>query len=83
MATKNISITEEAYKRLAALRKRNESFSEIILEVTGKKSKLKDFFGVLSKEAGEELEKSIIEGRIRHSLQHKKRIERIGRELSE
>lgn len=83
MATKNISITEEAYKRLAARRKTNESFSEIILEITGKKAKPSDFHGVLSEKFGDELEKSISERRKRHSIEHQKRIERIAKELNE
>ena len=62
MATKNISITEEAYRRLFCLKKKNESFSEIIIKITGK-TNLRDFFGVLSKESGDELEKNINEVR--------------------
>ncbi|MEK6928115.1 MAG: antitoxin VapB family protein [Nanoarchaeota archaeon] len=58
MATKNISITEEAYNRLARLRKGNESFSELIIEVTGNVN-LMDYFGILSKEKGDKLEKNI------------------------
>lgn len=80
MATKTISITEEAYKRLANLKKENESFSEIIVRVTGR-ANLKDFFGILSKESGEELEKNIMESRKRHRIQRKKRIEDISRKL--
>lgn len=75
MATKTISITEEAYNRLANLKKENESFSMIINRVTQKK-KLSDFFGVLSKESGERLEKVIKEGREKnrklHDLRNKK-----------
>ncbi|MEK6878358.1 MAG: antitoxin VapB family protein [Nanoarchaeota archaeon] len=77
MSTKTISITEEAYMRLAGLREReNESFSEVISRVTGK-AKLMDFFGVLSKESGEKLEKSILEGRKMHRKMHKKRHKRL------
>ncbi len=81
MATKNISITEEAYKRLANLRKENESFSEIILEITGKR-KLSDFFGILSKEAGEELENNIKILREKHRKERAERIKRISKELN-
>jgi len=80
MATKTISITEEAYKRLFNLRRGKESFSEIIVRVTGRVN-LKDFFGILSKEAGEELEKNIMESRQRHRIQREKRIEDISRKL--
>lgn len=58
MATKNISITEEAYRRLFCLKKKNESFSEIIVRITGK-TNLRDFFGALSKENALELENNI------------------------
>ena len=82
MATKNISITEEAYRRLAALRKKNESFSEIIIEVTGKRAKLSDFHGVISQETANILEKSINESREKHRALHEKRIERMKKELA-
>lgn len=47
MATKNISISEEAYKRLASLKLPHESFSMVISRLTGKRS-LSDIFGLLS-----------------------------------
>ena len=75
MATKTISITEDAYERLAALKNENESFSEVIGRIT-LKPKLSDFHGVLSK-----LEKSIKELRKEHSKSHEKRVERIRKEL--
>ncbi len=83
MATKTISITEEAYKRLADLRERErESFSEVIIKVTGKRLKLRDFHGIISKEAADTLESSIIEGRRSHKELHEKRIKRLGKEFN-
>ncbi len=73
MATKTISITEDAYKRLACLKKTNESFSMVIERVTGKK-KISDFRGILSKESAEELERSIKKNRKERNRLHKKRI---------
>ncbi|MBS3099003.1 hypothetical protein J4462_02220 [Candidatus Pacearchaeota archaeon] len=78
MATKTISITEEAYKILASLRNRErESFSEIIMDNLGSKNKLKELHGMLSKEAGESLEKNIIESREIHRRMQKKRTQKI------
>ena len=53
MATKTISITEDAYERLAVRKEPTESFSDIILKMTGKAS-LMELAGMLTnKEAGE------------------------------
>ncbi len=81
MATKNISITEDAYRRLAALRKGNESFSEIIMTIT-KKGKLSDFYGILSKKEGVELEKNVKELREIHRKSRMTRLKRIVEELN-
>lgn len=76
MATKTISITEDAYERLAALKKGNESFSEIIGKLTNKVNIL-DFFGILNKEEADNLEKSIKNLRANTH----KRLTRISKEL--
>ncbi len=76
MATKNISIKEESYKRLASLREGNESFSEIIDRLTGK-VKLSDFFGILSKESAVKLEKGIERVRKEREKFYRERVERI------
>ena len=78
MATKTITVTEEAYNRLAHLKMGKESFSETINRVTGKR-KLRDFHGVISKEFADELEKNIKESRKVHKRldeeRHKKLME--------
>lgn len=45
MATKTISILEEAYKALLKEKGKNESFSDVILKLTTKKGKISDSFG--------------------------------------
>jgi len=45
MATKTISITEEAYEALIREKKDKESFTETILRITKKTGKLADCFG--------------------------------------
>ncbi len=62
MATKTISITEEAYERLAARKKEKESFSDVINKLTTKRSLL-DFAGLLSETEARDLEKNILDGR--------------------
>lgn len=52
MGTKNISISEEAYERLAALKKPNESFTEVVNRLTRKRSIL-ELAGVLTEKEGE------------------------------
>jgi predicted CopG family antitoxin len=54
MGTKNISISEEAYRRLAALKKPNESFTEVVNRLTRKKSIL-ELVGVLTDVEGKEI----------------------------
>ncbi len=54
MATRNISITDEAYRRLANLKRNNESFSLVINRLTGKHG-LRELFGVLSTWEGDAL----------------------------
>ena len=58
MGTKNISISDEAYRRLASLKHENESFSLVITRLTGKKS-LADIFGMLTTIEANCLEKNI------------------------
>ena len=53
MGTRNISITDEAYAKLAAMKGPKESFTDVINRLAGKKSIL-DLAGVLTaKEAAD------------------------------
>ncbi|MEK6961033.1 MAG: antitoxin VapB family protein [Nanoarchaeota archaeon] len=62
MTVKTITITEGAYNSLKSLKGENESFSEVIGRITKKRSLL-DFYGCLTKEEADSLEKSVEEGR--------------------
>ena len=64
MPTRTISISEEAYRRLKALKKEGESFSDVILRLTSKSSPW-SLAGILSEEEGKELEKILAENRER------------------
>ena len=76
MATKTLTITEEAYERLASARKKDESFSKIIIDNFPKHSLL-ELAGILSNKEADELKKHIKMRRI----ESRKRIERIAKEL--
>lgn len=58
MSTKTISITTEAYERLRSKKMPRESFSDVILRLTGKKD-LMEFAGLLSEKEAEEIEDSV------------------------
>lgn len=76
MATKSITITNEAYERLATLKTLNESFSDVINKLT-KKYSLLDLAGILSKDQAKELVENIKENRKRL----RKRIEKTAKRL--
>jgi len=54
MGTKNISISEEAYERLAALKRPNESFTEVVNRLTRKRSIL-ELAGTITEVEGKEI----------------------------
>lgn len=76
MPTRTISITEEAYERLKVQKEKNESFTDVINRMTGKKS-IMELAGILSKEEGEKLEKVIKEGRALSRRRREKLIEKL------
>ncbi len=58
MGTKNISISEEAYQRLAALKQPNESFTQVINRLTKKRSIL-ELAGTLTNQEAAEIQENI------------------------
>ncbi len=60
MGTKNISISEEAYERLAALKRPNESFTEVVNRLTKKRSII-EFVGVITEKEGDDIRGGIDE----------------------
>jgi len=73
MGTKTISISDEAYSILKSRKNDSDSFSDIIVKLSGKK-KLASFYGSLSEKSADALEKLIFEGRRNHKVTHQKRL---------
>lgn len=64
MTSKSISISDEAYERLNALKKNGESFTDVIIRVTPRKRKLSEILKDLEpidENAAEEMKKAIDE----------------------
>jgi predicted CopG family antitoxin len=80
MAVKTITVTKTAYDALKAMKSANESFSEMILRIS-KRKPLSAFFGVISKETGERMERAIADSRRARDLDHLKRVKEIARAL--
>ena len=68
MGTKNIAISDEAYQRLKALKKANESFTDVIERMTRGRGIL-ELAGVLTKAEGREIRKRVEE--IRKASSHR------------
>jgi len=64
MGTRNISISDEAYSKLAAMKGPKESFTDVINRLAGKKSVL-DLVGLLTPKEGAELRSNIQDIRTR------------------
>ncbi len=77
MATKTISLDEEAYERLKAHKREGESFSSVVKRLAGERS-WSEVAGVLSESEADELEDHIQKGRKRS----RKRGERLHEELT-
>jgi predicted CopG family antitoxin len=77
LATRTISITDEAYQRLKAKKGNNESFTDVINRLTRKRS-LTELAGILSENEIDILERSIKNGRKLSKSRRKKIVKETG-----
>ena len=82
MVVKTITIKESAYEALKSLKLDRESFTETILRIS-KRRPLSDFYGVLSKKTGEDMENAIIEARKKRNKAHRARVDHIVKSFRE
>ena len=68
MATKTLTITKDAYERLKALKRPEESFTEEIKRITGGSQDIMRFAGALSYLSDEEVEE--MKSSIRQMREH-------------
>jgi predicted CopG family antitoxin len=62
MATKNISLDEDAYNRLDELKEDEESFSDVVKKITERKS-LREISGIISEDEAEKMRKYVEKSR--------------------
>lgn len=66
--SKNIRLSEEAYERLAAHKREDETFSEVVLRLAGERSLL-EIAGILSDEEADAVRDAVNERRQRRETE--------------
>jgi predicted CopG family antitoxin len=77
MGTKTLSISDDAYRRLRAAKVGNESFSQVIQRLTGRRD-LAGYFGSIGKAFGDDLEAASREVRATIDAEVDERRRRLG-----
>ncbi|MBU1975018.1 MAG: antitoxin VapB family protein [Nanoarchaeota archaeon] len=75
MATKTLTITEDAYNLLSSRKGPNESFSDVISRIT-KSTSLRELVGILSDKDAKELKSNIAKTRKQMDKDFEKRMKR-------
>lgn len=76
MGTKTISLADDAYERLRAEKRENESFSDVVRRLT-EGVKLEEYYGALDDDTADELEEIVSRRRSKRTEEHRNRVERI------
>lgn len=80
VGTKTISLSDDAYERLAERKREGESFSDVVRRLTAG-VELRDYLGVLDDDTAEDLERIVAERRADRSDRRRERVERLAEEL--
>lgn len=80
MATKTISLAEDAYERLEAEKRAGESFSDVVRRLTAG-PELAAYYGALSDETGSALADVVEDRRRERTEAHERRIRRLSEAL--
>ena len=75
--SKSVRLSEEAYERLAAHKREDETFSDVVLRLAGERSLL-DLAGILSDEEADALRDAVAERRERRQRSLEERAEELG-----
>lgn len=73
MGSRNISLSDDAYERLATLRRPGESFSDVVRRLTRARS-LTELSGLLTKAEGDALAEAVAAGRSDRLARKKERL---------
>lgn len=76
MRFRTVSLADDAYKRLAALRRPGESFSDVVRRLAPPRRSLTELFGLLTREEGEALAEAVEASRTERLRRRKTRLSR-------
>ncbi|WP_254523391.1 antitoxin VapB family protein [Natrinema caseinilyticum] len=76
MGTKTISLADDAYERLRAEKRENESFSDVVRRLT-EGTTLEEYYGTLGEDTADELEGIVSRRRTERTNESRDRVERI------
>lgn len=78
VANRTIGLSEDAYSRLALLKREGETFSDVVLRLTGA-GLLRNLAGSLDAKTAREMRDAIARGRRREDAGKRARVRRLGR----
>ena len=78
MASRTLNVTEEAYEALKARKREGESFTDVILRLTGQRS-FEELFGMFTPAQAEEFRRAAKGGRARSRRRRERQVRRLAK----